>query len=82
MKMDRRSTKARRRGIAGAAATLVIATGMLLAVPLSASATELRGPFGSRGQCASSAQLDAVNGWSVGPCFQFFGQSAWRYYRD
>ncbi|MFJ4225592.1 hypothetical protein [Microbacterium sp. NPDC089695] len=82
MKMDRSTKKAARRGVAGAAATLVIASGMLLAVPLSASATELRGPFASRGQCASSAQLDAVNGWSVGTCFQFFGQKEWRYYRD
>lgn len=71
--------RTRHRVVTGLVA-VVAAVGMAIAVPTAASAAELRGPFGSRGQCASQAQLDATNGYNVGYCFQL-DNGRWYYWR-
>lgn len=69
----------RNRMVTGAVA-VVAAVGMALAIPTAASAAEMKGPFSSRGQCASQAQLDAANGYTVGYCFQL-DNGRWYYWR-
>lgn len=66
--------------VATSAVVVAAVVGLVVGVPASASAAELRGPFSSRGQCASQAQLDAAYGYNVGYCFQL-DNGGWYYWR-
>ena len=74
----KRKNGASGRGVRGLAVVALTAS-MLVAAPVAAQAATMHGPFLSRGQCASEAQLYAIgNKVKVQDCW--YDERRWFYY--